>query len=295
MTAEPPFGAPKLLPCSRNIRRLEVEFTFRNMDLPADSGSRLPRETQDFVLGSVRRVPSTNIEVAYQFAQRGAYALGRMNRCIIEAWADVHSGLEMTDRAFTRLRWQERHNAAMVMVDMSGSTNGWINDAEREALTLLSEALEALGDRYAIYGFSGSTRKRCELFRVKSFTDAYDSEVRARLSGIKPQDCTRMGAAIRHPSHLLQDTDARTKALITLSGGKPEDYDSYCLGEYGVEDTRQAVFEARRAAIHPFCVTIEEQARYYLPHMYGAANFVVLQDVQALPFKISDIYRKLTT
>lgn len=44
-----------------------------------------------------------------------------------------------------------------IMIDMSGSTKGWINDAERESLVLLCEALEKLGDRYAIYGFSGMT------------------------------------------------------------------------------------------------------------------------------------------
>jgi len=104
-----------------------------------------------------------------------------------------------------------------------------------------------------------------------------------------------MGAAIRHLSNLLQDTDARTKLLITLSDGKPADYDGYYLGEYGVEDTRQALFEARRVGIYPFCVTLDEQAREYLPHMYGAANFVVIEEVEALPFKISDIYRRLTT
>ena len=54
---------------------------------------------------------------------------------------------------------------------MSGSTKGWINEAEREALMLLCEALEPLGDRYAIYGFSGTTRKRCELFRIKTFDE----------------------------------------------------------------------------------------------------------------------------
>jgi nitric oxide reductase NorD protein len=181
------------------------------------------------------------------------------------------------------------------MVDMSGSTKGWINDAEREALILLSESLQALGDRYAIYGFSGTTRKRCEMFTVKTFEEAYDREVQGRISGIRPKDYTRMGPAIRHLSQLLRDTEARTKLLVTLSDGKPEDYDGYYLGEYGIEDTRQALFEARRDGIHPFCITIDEKAREYLPHMYGAANYIVIEDVAALPYKVSDIYRKITT
>lgn len=89
------------------------------------------------------------------------------------------------------------------MVDMIGSTKGWINEAERESLILLCEALETLGDRYAIYGFSGMTRKRCEIYRVKSFEETYTNEVKQRISGIAPQDYTRMGVAIRHLTTLL--------------------------------------------------------------------------------------------
>jgi len=68
----------------------------------------------------------------------------------------------------------------MFMVDMSGSTKGWINEASG-SLVLLAESLETLGDRYAIYGFSGMTRKRCELYRIKRST-TYSDMVRARIS-----------------------------------------------------------------------------------------------------------------
>ena len=85
--------------------------------------------------------------------------------------------MELSDRLFVRRHKAERNLAVMFMVDMSGSTKGWINDAEREALVMLCEALEVLGDRYAIYGFSGITRKRCEIFRIKRFDEPYDAAV----------------------------------------------------------------------------------------------------------------------
>jgi nitric oxide reductase NorD protein len=212
----------------------------------------------------------------------------------VEACADVTSGMEMTNRLFTKMHKEERNIAVVFMVDMSGSTRGWINQAERESLVLLAEALEILGDRYAIYGFSGMTRKRCELYRIKTFDDAWDDETRARVSNIQPQDYTRMGVFIRHVIRHFSEVEASTKLLITLSDGKPDDYDTY-RGEYGVEDTRQALFEARRDGIHAFCITIDEQARDYLPHMYGAANYTVIDDVAKLPLKVSDIYRRITT
>ncbi|MEJ1383868.1 MAG: nitric oxide reductase activation protein [Candidatus Sedimenticola sp. (ex Thyasira tokunagai)] len=212
---------------------------------------------------------------------------------LVEALADVRQGREMTDRLFTRMHRSERNIAVVFMVDMSGSTKGWINQAERESLVLLCEALETLGDRYAIYGFSSMTRKRCELFHIKHFSEAYDDETRARINGILPQDYTRMGFAIRHLSSLLQETEAKTRMLITLSDGKPDDYDSY-RGQYGIEDTRRALVEARQSGIHPYCITIDDEARDYLPHLYGPAAFTVVDDVKSLPLKVSDIYRRLT-
>ena len=213
---------------------------------------------------------------------------------LVEAIADVRSGMEMTSRIYRKAHHVERDIAVMLMVDMSGSTKGWINLAQREALILLAEALSSLDDRYAIYGFSGNTRKRCEVYRIKTFDEDYNDTVRARIAAIEPQDYTRMGATIRHLSRLLDGVSARTRLLITLSDGKPDDYDNY-HGEYGIEDTRMALFEARRRGIHPFCITIDEQAREYLPHMYGDSSYVLIDDIARLPYRIPDIYRSLTT
>ena len=213
---------------------------------------------------------------------------------VVEAVADYHAGREMSDRLLVKLKKHERDVAVVFMVDMSGSTKGWINEAERESLVLLCEALAILGDRYAIYGFSGMTRKRCELYRIKAFSESYDEHVRERIAGIRPQDYTRMGVVIRHLTQLFRQIEARTKLLVTLSDGMPDDYDGY-RGRYGIEDTRKALIEAKHEGIHPFCITIDKQARDYLPHMYGAVNYVLVDRVARLPFKVSDIYRQLTT
>ena len=87
---------------------------------------------------------------------------------------------------------------------------------------------------------------------------------------------------------------ARTKLLITLSDGKPDDYSDEYRGEYGIEDTRQALIEAHRAGVKPFCITIDREARDYLPHMYGAVNWTLIDDVSRLPLKVAEIYRRLT-
>ena len=213
---------------------------------------------------------------------------------LVEAVADARSGMEMSSRIYRKSRRDQRDIAVIFMVDMSGSMKGWINLAQREALILLSEALETLNDRYAIYGFSGNTRKRCELYRIKTFDEAYSGEVQARIAAIEPHHFTRMGVTIRHLSQMLNRVEARTKLLITLSDGRPYDYDHY-QDDYAIEDTRMALYEARHLGIHPFCITIDEQAREYLPHMYGESSFTLINDVTRLPYRISEIYRGLTS
>jgi nitric oxide reductase NorD protein len=213
---------------------------------------------------------------------------------VVRAHADLRAGAELDERVFVRRARHERDMAVLFMVDMSGSTKGWINDCERDALVLLTEALEVLGDRYAIYGFSGMTRKRCEAYRVKRFDERCDALVERRIAGIQPLEYTRMGAAIRHLSRILSAQEARTRLLVTLSDGKPDDFSDGYRGEYGIEDTRQALIEAKRAGIHPFCITIDREAGAYLPHMYGAVNYVVVADVARLPLKVAEVYRRLT-
>lgn len=214
---------------------------------------------------------------------------------LIEARADRRSGAEPSNRLYCRRQRHERSLAVMFMVDMSGSTKGWINDAEREALVMLGEAVETLGDAWAVYGFSGWTRTRCDIYRVKGFAERYDAQIGRRIAGVEPKDYTRMGVAIRHLTRLLGEQPAKHRLLVTLSDGKPDDFADEYRSQYGIEDTRRALLEARLKGVRSYCVTIDRQGGDYLRHMYGPARFTVLDDVRKLPLKIADIYRRLTT
>ena len=211
----------------------------------------------------------------------------------IDAYIDLKRGKEVDEKLFTKLNKVERNVAVMFMIDMSGSTSGWINKMEKESLVLLCESLEILGDTYAIFGFSGKTRNQCDVFKIKDFNDKYDNSVKNRICNIQAMDYTRMGASIRHLTMLLKNVEAKTKILITLSDGKPDDVDGY-RGTYGIEDTKKALIEARFQGIHTYCITIDEEAMDYLPYMYGRSNFAVINQVDKLPTKVSDIYRKIT-
>lgn len=176
----------------------------------------------------------------------------------------------------------------MFLVDRSDSSKVWISDLVREPLTLLCEPLESLGERFDICGSSEFIPKRRGLFAIKQFEEAYDRHVRERIGGVTPEDCTRMGAFIRHLPGTLLERDSRTRLQITLSDGRRDDQGGY-RGEYGVEDERQALLQARYAGKHPYGIDIDEQAIEYLLHMFGANSFAAINKVERLPQKVSKI------
>ena len=55
-----------------------------------------------------------------------------------------------------------------------------------------------------------------------------------------------------------------------------------------------AVLEAKRKGLQPFCVTIDEKAGDYLPHMFGADGFVMIRRPAELPRELPMLYARLT-
>lgn len=213
---------------------------------------------------------------------------------LIEALGDTRAGLSPSDRLFVQLLRDERDIAAMFLVDMSNSTEGWVGEAVKEALVLLAEALEVVGDSYGIYGFSGMRRSRSELYHIKHLDEPYGALVQGRIAAIGPKDYTRMGPPIRHLTKKLQHTQNSVRLLLVISDGKPEDYDDY-KGQYAIEDTRKALLEARGCGVFCFCITIDKSAHDYLAHMFGRGNYIFVDEVSSLPAKMAEMYRLLTS
>ena len=212
---------------------------------------------------------------------------------VISSKVNQQAGEEITDRYYMRKNRKNRSFAVLLLIDLSGSTKGWINQLERESLLLIIEALEILGDQYAIYGFSGLTRQRCEIYPIKRFSDDNKAETQSKIAAMNAKDYTRMGVAIRHSTEQLKKIQARHKLLLVISDGKPDDYDGY-KGEYGLEDTRRSLDEAQNNGIHSFAITIDQQAQQYLPRLFGQNRYTILNNIDTLPVKLADIYRRIT-
>jgi nitric oxide reductase NorD protein len=110
---------------------------------------------------------------------------------------------------------------------------------------------------------------------------------------IKPGYYTRMGAAIRHAARLLAEQPAGRRLLLLLTDGKPNDLDKY-EGRYGIEDTRHALRQARELGLQPFCVTVDQKAGEYLPHLFGSGGYVVIHKPSQLPRELPLLYARLT-
>jgi nitric oxide reductase NorD protein len=202
-------------------------------------------------------------------------------------------------RLYRELRQGGRDLSCLLLADLSLSTDAAINndariiDVIRDSLYLFSDALDATGDRFALYGFSSRRRDHVRYHLLKGFDEKYGAKIRGRLAKIKPGYYTRMGTAIRQSTRLLVKQGGTQKLLLILTDGKPNDLDQY-EGRYGVEDTRMAILEARRQGLRPFCVTIDKQGRDYLPHIFGSSGYVVIRRPSELPRQLPLLYAQLT-
>jgi nitric oxide reductase NorD protein len=216
----------------------------------------------------------------------------------VSACADHRAGVATDGRIYVEHRRSRRELAVALLADVSASTDGWVSDTrrivdiEKEALLVVCEALDALGDRYGIFAFSGEGADDVAVLPLKSFDERRTLVVDRRIAALDSDRYTRMGAAIRHTTTSLARQSAGRRLLLILSDGKPNDVDVY-EGPYGVEDTRQAVAEARRQGIAVFCLTVDREAPRYAARVFGRSGFAVLRRADALPGVVVDVLRQL--
>lgn len=192
-----------------------------------------------------------------------------------------------------------RSLATLLLADLSLSTDAYadssarIVDVIREALYVFGEALAATGDAFEMLGFSSVRRQHVRLQHLKGFDEPWSATARSRVGAIRPGYYTRMGAALREATLRLAARPERQRLLLVLTDGKPNDLDVY-EGRYGLEDTRHAVQAARDAGLTPFCVTVDEHAHDYLPHLFGARGFALVRRPRDLPTRLARVYATLT-
>jgi nitric oxide reductase NorD protein len=227
----------------------------------------------------------------------------------IEAMVDLRVGLQPSDRVFASFAERKRDVAVAFTIDLSSSTAERlppdpeaptdvhrILDLQRDAVTLLGEALDRVGDRYGIYGFSGGGRSDVRLSVVKDLDERRSPAIRHRMEGLVPDHTTRMGPAIRHLTARLERTDAVTKLLLIISDGRPYDldygqqYGEDAILDYALADTARALAEARLRGVRPYLITVDPGGGDYLSRMCDPREYHVISDARDLPRSLAELY-----
>ncbi len=257
--------------------------------------------------------------IRHQFQLMKPENLTRINReidgedydlnALVDYVVDKRTHGQPSENIYTKKLRKQRDVAVSILLDQSSSTARTITrnplqpythpgrriiEIEKEGLVLMSEALEAVGDVYSIYGFTSEGRRNVKFYVVKDFAEKYSADIEKRIGGITFQNNTRLGAAIRHASAKLLKQEARTKLLIILTDGRPYDHD-YGDARYAREDVREALTEAKTMAVTPFCITIDRESEAELKDLYGNVGYTIIDDVLSLPERMPNIYRRLTS
>ena len=216
---------------------------------------------------------------------------------VVRARTDLAAGGQGSDRIHLMSRPQVHDLAVTILVDVSLSTDAWFDnrrvlDVEKEALLILANGLAACGDNHSILTFTSRRRDWVRIEAVKAFDEPMSATVEARIAALKPGYYTRIGTAVRHATAELAKQPNRKKLLLVLTDGKPNDIDHY-EGRFAIEDTRRAVIEARRSGLGVFGVTVDREARSYIPALFGQNGYAVVSNIAKLPAALPAIYRSL--
>ncbi len=218
----------------------------------------------------------------------------------IRAQIDLRQGIQPDTRIMMRSIRKTRGISALVLLDLSYSTNSKVKDKDysvlqltQEVCALFADAIASVGDTFAIHGFCSEGRRHVEYYRFKDFDQPYDEAARSRVAGMSGQRATRMGAAIRHATHLLNSQPSGKKLLMIITDGAPSDVDVHD-GRYLRHDAKMAVENADRKGIHTYCVGLDPDADEYIARIFGARNYMVVDHISCLPEKMLMLYAELT-
>ncbi|WP_292996280.1 nitric oxide reductase activation protein NorD [Nitrosomonas sp.] len=218
----------------------------------------------------------------------------------IRSMIDIRMGMQPDPRIMMRSVRKVRDISVLVLLDLSESTNEKVAghdysvlDLTRQATVLLANAINKIGDPFAIHGFCSDGRHDVEYYRYKDFDQPYNEIPKARLAGMTGQLSTRMGAAMRHATHYLKLQKSAKKLLLVITDGEPADVDVRDP-QYLRHDTKKAVEEAGRSGIITYCMSLDPRADQYVSRIFGERNYLVVDHVERLPEKLPVLYAGLT-
>ncbi len=218
----------------------------------------------------------------------------------IDAMISIRMGEQPNPRITMRNVLKTRDLSVVVLMDLSESTNEPLGGSDktvleltREAATLVSTAINGIGDPFALHGFASDGRHDVQYYRFKDFNQHFDDEAKSRLAGMQGGLSTRMGAAMRHAGHHLLKQPERRKLLLIVTDGEPADVDERDP-QHLRHDTKKAVEELYSKGVLSYCLTLDPNADAYVKRIFGSNNYTVIDNVDKLPEQLPLLFASLT-
>jgi nitric oxide reductase NorD protein len=212
---------------------------------------------------------------------------------------DFKSGATPDPRINMSHKNDGRNIAVLLLLDLSESlgekvagSDQTLLELSQEAVSLLGWAVEQLGDSFAIAGFHSNTRHEVRYLHIKGYGERWGEAVKSRLAAMDSGYSTRMGAAMRHAAHTLENRVADKKLMLILTDGEPADIDSKDP-RLLIEDARKAVQELDQQGIYSYCISLDPKADEYVSDIFGR-QYTVIDNVQRLPEKLPQLFMALT-
>ena len=215
---------------------------------------------------------------------------------VTDMYADIKARHTPDEKIYLSKRKRKKELAILFLLDLSLSSDSYtagnrVLDIEKQVVIIFGEALEENHVEFEIAGFSSKTRNYCSFSNIKSFDEPW-SKGKFHVGAVQPSGYTRIGPALRHAGAILKKQSARKKWLVLLSDGKPNDYDKY-EGKYGIQDVKQALRELNAENINTYAVAIEDQAKYYLPQMFGQNHYNILSSPMEMIQSLTKLYERI--
>ncbi|OBI94853.1 nitric oxide reductase activation protein [Mycobacterium alsense] len=215
----------------------------------------------------------------------------------VEARVEVLAGSVPDEAVYLDSLRRRRDLSVLLLLDVSGSAaepgtvGRTVHEQQRAAIANLTVALHDLGDRVALYAYYSQGRRAVSMVPVKRFDDHLDTHVMRRLNSLEPGAYSRLGAAIRHGSAVLEARGGTSRRLlVVLSDGLA--YDQGYERAYGAADARRALTEARRRGTGCVCLTIGAGTDVgSLRRVFGSAAHATIARPDQLAGVIGPLFR----
>ena len=215
----------------------------------------------------------------------------------IEARVELRARSAPTDAVYIDSLKRRRDLSVLVLLDVSGSagepsSRGMpVHEHQRSAAWALTVALNELGVRVALYGFRSQGRSAVHVIPLKRFDALLDALVMQHIGELVPGAYTRLGAAIRHGSALIErDAGTAGRLLVVISDGLA--YDHGYERSYGEADARRALIEARRRGIGSVCLSVGADIDANgLRRVFGTAAYAAISRVDQLSAVAGPLFR----